>query len=189
MNWFRWLHFTGLYYRHPRWDTGISPPELITFLESHPAGRALDLGCGTGTNAITMARCGWQVTGVDFIRRAIHAGRRKAKAATVEVDFRVGDVTQLKGIQGQFDLVLDIGCFHSLSASQRQQYINNLDNLLAPGGSFLIYLFIKSSPEQAGPGLLEADLSGIEQHLRLLERRDGTDRGDRPSAWLRFTNT
>ncbi len=81
MNWFKWLHFVGLYYRQPRWDTGISPPELIAFLESHPASRALDLGCGTGTNAITMAGYGWQVTGVDFVGRAIRAGRRKAKAA------------------------------------------------------------------------------------------------------------
>ncbi len=188
MNWFKWLHFVGLYYRQPRWDTGISPPELIAFLESHPASRALDLGCGTGTNAITMASYGWQVTGVDFIGRAIRAGRRKAKAAGIEVDLRIGDVTTLKGIHGPFQLVLDIGSFHSLSLSQRQAYLENIDSLLEPGGSFLIYLFVKASSQQGGPGLLEDELLLIEQHLQLVERSDGTERGERSSAWLRYIN-
>jgi SAM-dependent methyltransferase len=188
MNWFKWLHFVGLYYRQPRWDTGISPPELIAFLESHPASRALDLGCGTGTNAITMAGYGWQVTGVDFVGRAIRAGRRKAKAAGIEVDLRTGDVTNLEGIHGTFQLVLDIGCFHSLSLSQRQAYLENIDSLLEPGGSFLIYLFVKDSLQQGGPGLVEDELLLIEQHLQLVERSNGTERGERSSAWLRYIN-
>ncbi|HZD55845.1 MAG TPA: class I SAM-dependent methyltransferase, partial [Anaerolineales bacterium] len=67
----RRIFFNLWYYREPPWDTGISPPELLAFIESHPAGQALDLGCGTGTNVITLARNGWQVTGVDFAPRAI----------------------------------------------------------------------------------------------------------------------
>src|SRR4030066_306033 len=85
------------YYRKPPWDTGVSPPELLAHIERHPPGRALDLGCGTGTNVITLAQHGWQVTGVDFAWRAIRQAQRKAKRAGVLVDLRVGDVTRLEG--------------------------------------------------------------------------------------------
>ena len=83
MNFLRRLFFNIWYYQSgifqtPPWDTGISPPELINYLESHTPGLALDLGCGTGTNVITMAEYGWQVTGVDFVRRAISKARDKA---------------------------------------------------------------------------------------------------------------
>ena len=63
------------------WDTGISPSELMAFSESHHPGRALDLGCGTGTNLVTMAQLGWQATGVDVSGRAIFQPRHKAHTA------------------------------------------------------------------------------------------------------------
>ncbi len=112
---FRRMSFNLWYFRRPPWDTGITPPELMAFVASRPSGRALDLGCGTGTNAITLAQYGWQVTGIDFAMKAIRLARRKAIKASVVIDFHVGDVTRLEGITGLFDLVLDIGCFHSLT--------------------------------------------------------------------------
>ena len=60
----RWL-FNLWYFQRPPWDSGISPPELMEFIRSSQPGRALDLGCGTGTNIITLAKNGWQVTGVE----------------------------------------------------------------------------------------------------------------------------
>ncbi len=50
-------------FKNTRWDTGISPGELANFLDTHPPGRALDLGCGTGTNAIAIANHGWEMVG------------------------------------------------------------------------------------------------------------------------------
>jgi 2-polyprenyl-3-methyl-5-hydroxy-6-metoxy-1,4-benzoquinol methylase len=86
--------FNLWYFKKPPWDTGVSPPELIGFIATHPPGRALDLGCGTGTNVITLAQHGWQVTGVDFARKAIVMGKRKVRQAGVNADLRVGDVTK-----------------------------------------------------------------------------------------------
>jgi methylase of polypeptide subunit release factors len=72
----RKLFFNLAYLQKPVWDTGISPPELLDFIANHNPGRALDLGCGTGTNSITLAKHGWEVTGVDFVKRAINLARR-----------------------------------------------------------------------------------------------------------------
>ena len=53
-----------MYLTNPPWDTGITPPELVSFIESSPPGKALDPGCGAGTNAIYMAQKGWEASGV-----------------------------------------------------------------------------------------------------------------------------
>lgn len=168
----------------PPWDTGISPPELVQFIRQNPPGRALDLGCGTGTNAITLARNGWQVTGIDFARKAILAARRKARVAELEIDFRIGDAAR-PDVQGLFDLVLDIGCFHSLSRKDREDYAQNLDRVLSINGTYLLYIFFRE-PLENGPGLIEEDLNTLTERLFLANRIDGTERGARPSAWLTF---
>jgi 2-polyprenyl-3-methyl-5-hydroxy-6-metoxy-1,4-benzoquinol methylase len=185
-NMMRRLFYELFYFRRPPWDTGISPPELIAFMDSHPPGRALDLGCGTGTNAITLAQHGWQVVGVDFVGRAVGLARRKAKRAGVQVDFRADDVTRLRGLTGPFDLVLDMGCLHSLTAQQKTAYINNLASLLDTQGTYLMYAFITQDEQASGTGLNPNDLSLLAQHLRLAQRVDGTDRGARASAWFTY---
>jgi len=156
----------------------------MAFIERNPPGRALDLGCGTGTNAITLAQHGWRVTGVDFVGKAIRSAQRKARQAVVEVDFRQEDVTRLRGITGPFDLVLDIGCFHSLPAESKAAYVQNMERLLAPNGTFLMYAFFQD--DESKPGLKEQDLVLISDHLRLVGRQDGWERGSRPSAWFSF---
>jgi cyclopropane fatty-acyl-phospholipid synthase-like methyltransferase len=185
---FKRIHFNLAYFRHPPWDTGISPPELLAFTESHPPGRALDLGCGTGTNTIYLARHGWQVTGIDFARRAINLARRKARKYGVEVDLRLGDVTRLDCLAGPFDLILDIGCLHNLDDSGRKAYLHHVKRLLAPEGTFLVYLVLKRNPGDPGHGLLESHLSEITGQFTLHQRQDGTHSGNRLSAWLTLSS-
>src|SRR5205823_13908793 len=95
------------------WDSGLPPPELVDFVEGEhrlPPGRALDLGCGTGTNVVYLARNGWEATGVDFVGRAIAHARRKASSAGVTARLLVGDVTRLGelGVDGGHRLLLDL---------------------------------------------------------------------------------
>jgi SAM-dependent methyltransferase len=179
----RRLFFHFAYFRQPPWDTGISPPELLEYIANHPPGRALDLGCGTGTNVITLAKAGWQVTGVDFIRRAIHVARRKARQAGVQADLRVGDATRLDDIQAPFDLILDIGCYHGLSSSGREAYRTNLKRLLSPTGHVLMYTIFRQASANR-PGMMEEDVQAFCTDFDLVQRQDGQDRGDRLSAWL-----
>lgn len=180
---FKRLVFHLWYFRNPPWDTNVSPPELIAFLRSHQPGTALDLGCGTGTNAITLAEYGWQVVGVDFAWRAVEMARRKAKKANFPIDFRVGDVTHLPGLNRSFDLILDIGCYHSLDNSQTFRYRENLARLLAKGGAFLVYGFLRS--DIFPTGLDKADFDAFSDQMRLVSRQDGRD-GQRVSTWLHY---
>jgi cyclopropane fatty-acyl-phospholipid synthase-like methyltransferase len=180
----RKLFFHIAYLQKPVWDTGISPPELLDFIATHNPGRALDMGCGTGTNAITLAKHGWQVVGVDFVKRAINLARQNAEQYGVDLDLRVDDVTRLDSVSGRFDLILDMGCFHSLPPTTRQSYILKIDRLLTDSGTFVLYLFMKSNPDSVGPGATIADILFITENLRLIGRKDSTERGVRPSAWL-----
>jgi ubiquinone/menaquinone biosynthesis C-methylase UbiE len=182
---FRYLNFNLWYYFKPPWDSGISPPELLDFIANHPAGSAIDLGCGTGTNVITLARHNWRVTGVDFVPRAIKLAKRKTQKANVIAALSVGNVTRLDGITGPFDLALDIGCFHGVE--DRVAYLTTLDHILVPGGHWLMYGFFKPEAQVSGPGLSARDLDLIQSKgFQLQSRQDGTDKHERPSTWFLF---
>jgi 2-polyprenyl-3-methyl-5-hydroxy-6-metoxy-1,4-benzoquinol methylase len=160
---------------------------LIDFITSHPPGRALDLGCGTGTNVITLAQHGWQAAGIDYIPKAIRAGKKKAEHAGIEVDLRVGNVTNLENLGGLYDLVLDMGCYHGLSHHKRTAYRDNLSHILNPGGTFLLYALTPDEPGHI-PGVSQTDIDGFSQILELQSQQEGTDR-ERPSAWFRFKSS
>ncbi len=184
---FRRLLFHYWYFGQPPWDTGISPPELFEFIETHSPGRALDIGCGTGTNVITLARTGWQVTGVDFAPRAITLAKRKLKKEGVQAQLSINDATKLNGISGPFDLVFDLGCFHGIPLQEQPKYLGQLERVLAPNGFWLMYGFVKPETAPSQSGLVEADIERISTQFTLLSRRDGQDtvRG-RSSAWFLF---
>ena len=181
--WFRKLFFWYSYFRSPRWDTGLTPPELMEFIELHSQGRALDLGCGTGTNIITLAKQGWQVIGVDFIPTAIRIARKKIEAENVSAQVLVDDVTKLGTISGQFDLIYDIGCYHNLSAEGKRSYEKNLTKFLQLGSTFLLYGFLNEETQEFG--ISKDDIIRLSFSLVLTHRKDGQDR-DRPSSWFEF---
>lgn len=135
------FHFAYLLGFKP-WDSGVPPPELVEMVEGPHAlqpGRAIDLGCGTGTNCRYLLDHGWDVTGVDFVARAIRAARRKAPGAKL----LIGDVTRLAelGVAGPFDLMLDLGCFHSIPDDRREAYVREMAGIASPGGTLLMFAF------------------------------------------------
>jgi SAM-dependent methyltransferase len=129
-------------YRRGRaaWDTGVTPPEVVEEVSAMEPGRALDLGCGTGTNVLWLAQHGWTAVGVDRSATAIESARRKADW-TASAMFAEGDVTRLAELEidGPFDLVLDIGCFHGLPAGRRDAYVREVARVASPGGRMLMF--------------------------------------------------
>lgn len=174
------------YFRDPPWDTNKTPPELFDFIANNPPGRALDLGCGTGTNVITLVKNGWRAVGVDFVPKAIRTAKRNAAKAGILADFKVGDVTKLNQISGSFDLILDIGCFQSLDSAGMEAYRTNIQKFLVPGGTLMLYLFFRSEDKPSGTGAGESDLAPFLDFLQLVQRQDGSERGIRPAAWLTY---
>jgi SAM-dependent methyltransferase len=182
----RWLNFNLQYLGRPRWDTGVTPPEVVAFIRDTQAGRALDLGCGTGTNLAYLAQAGWQVTGVEYVPRAARAARRRLKAARLKGEVIVGDVTRLPESLGSFDYILDMGCFHGIDAQGRKRYQRGLAQRLKPGGSFMIYAHLLPGPD-AKIGITQADIDGFCQYFSLVWRVDSLDSRGRRAVWMRFT--
>jgi SAM-dependent methyltransferase len=187
---FRWLRYNLMYLGTPPWETGISPPELLEFLRQHPPGSALDLGCGTGTNLLTMAQYGWEVVGLDFAFRAVWAARRKLDHAGFHGQVRRGDVTRFGDVRGKgpnplYDLVLDIGCYHGLSPEGRAAYRRNLPAILSPAGHFLMYVNWRAT-DSSPFGILQEDVDSLSNILELESRQDSHDRFERMASWMLF---
>ena len=126
------------------WDTGLTPPEVVELVDTLPPGRALDLGCGTGTNVAYLAEHGWEADGVDGSVRAI-AMARASVGGLEGVRLFKGDVTRLDGLPltDTYDLVLDIGCFHSIGAHRRDVYARGVAARTQPGASLFMFAFAR----------------------------------------------
>lgn len=123
-----------------------------------PYGAALDVGCGTGTHAVELARRGWRVTGVDSVAAALDKAR--ARAQGLDVRFVQDDVTALAAdrLTGPFTFLLDVGCLHGLNDAQRAAAGERLTALAAPDATMLLLAF---RPGRRGPlprGATSADL-------------------------------
>ena len=182
----RWITFNLKYFGKPVWDTDESPPELLEFIKGHPAGRALDMGCGTGTNLVTLAHNGWQVTGVEYVWLAVRRARKKLKQTHLPSDIFWHNVADIDFIKDPFDFILDIGCYHGLTQVQRKKYQLNVIRLLKPEGHFMIYAYLATEHSDFGFG--QDDLDYFMKDLQLVEKKDGIGNKDRPSSWILFKN-
>jgi SAM-dependent methyltransferase len=182
----RWK-FRWRYWRHQTpWDTRITPPEVMDFITRNPPGNALDLGCGTGTNAITLARHGWQATGVDFAPRAIRTARRKAAMAGVKIDFHVADVTDLRVLADAYDFALDIGCLFTLAKAERWKYAKELSRLLRSDGCFMLYAWLPRPWHGGRAGISAEEVESLLHPDFSKVRSVIGEEGGHPSAWYWF---
>jgi len=137
----QFYEITYRYFRAP-WDIGARE-ELVSLVEKGriQPGRAIDLGCGTGENAIYLALKGFDVTGVDFAEAAIDKARVRAKDSDVQVNFIVDDLTTLQHISGTFDFLLDYGVLDDLRLPQREAYLRNILTLTHSESHYLLWGF------------------------------------------------
>jgi SAM-dependent methyltransferase len=129
------------------WDGHPFANSLTDLIEGDVAlapGTALDLGCGTGDTSIYLAKHGWQVTGVDFVGKAVDKASAKAEADKVAVNFAMADVTRLssEGVGSNFGLIVDNGCLHGMSAEARDAYVREVTAVAAPDARLLLCEFI-----------------------------------------------
>ncbi|MDX3073633.1 class I SAM-dependent methyltransferase [Streptomyces sp. MI02-7b] len=122
---------------------------LVSYLDRGllaPGGRALDLGCGPGRNALHLAARGFAVDAVDLSPAAVAWGEDRAReTGTRGVRFHRGDAFALTAaggpLEGPYDLVHDSGCFHHLPPHRRVSYLALLDRVIAPGGHLALTCF------------------------------------------------
>lgn len=136
------------------WQRPTPAADLVALIEGPaplPPGRALDLGCGTGTDSIYLATRGWNVTGIDMVPQALATARRRATAAGVAPRFIEADVTRLddSGAGDGYTLLLDFGCLHTLPEDQRPAYVAGVSRAARPGATLLLYGFRR--PPRAAP--------------------------------------
>jgi SAM-dependent methyltransferase len=154
---------------HPWEDAEAHSPfmeRVVELLGEEENGRerpyeaALDLGTGSGIWAIQLAKRGWQVTGIDFVEKALRRADDRVKAAGVAVRFVHGDVTDLRaaGIGSGFRLLLDTGTFHGLKDSQREAMGREVDAVAAPDATLLMLAW----PKRRRPLIRGVDQSDIE---------------------------
>ena len=124
--------------------------ELIEGPDALPPGRMLDVGCGTGGDAIYAALHGWQVTGVDAVPLALDRAGRSARAAGAQVRFLQADIirTGTSELGRGYTLLFDGGCLHGLTPAQRQRAAATMTDAAEPGATLLIFAF---GPGHRGP--------------------------------------
>ena len=172
------------------WDSGITPPEIIHILADRPPGAALDLGCGTGTVMRDLLLSGWRADGVDFVARAIDLARAKLREFPPD-SFRLacGDVTRLDRIgelRPPYDLIIDIGCGHSLDKAHNAAYARGIAQRLREGGDFMLYASHPRPDSTVGwtPQQVERLFAG---QLELFWEQRGDDVAiGAPSSWYRW---
>ncbi len=169
------------------WDSGITPPEIVSLVEGGriPPGRALDLGCGTGTNVIYLMQHGFDAVGVDGSARAIAKARKKLEAAHIKAPLYVADLldTDHFPATGPFDFVMDIGVMHIFDDADRARYAATLDRVTQRGSYHYAFGFKRGmAPRRGllrwirgGPRGMNADdvRSALEPHgFKVLEAHD-----------------
>jgi SAM-dependent methyltransferase len=133
------------------WDIGGPQPELVRLVEGGLiTGSVLDVGCGTGENALYLAARGHAVFGLDGSATAIELARKKAEERKLPVQFHVWDALELGRLRKRFETVIDVGLFHVFADQDRRRYAESLAEVTAPGSDLFILCF--STEEPPGPG-------------------------------------
>jgi SAM-dependent methyltransferase len=136
----------------PTWDIGRPQGALVRLAGSGlVVGSVLDVGCGTGENALHLAGRGHAVLGVDFATAAIERATAKAADRAITAEFLVADALDLAALGRTFDTVLDVGLFHTFDDAERPRYAASLGAVLRPGGRAFLLCWSDRNPFGRGP--------------------------------------
>jgi len=133
------------------WDTGRPQPAIMrAAARGGFAGAVLDVGCGTGENALHVASLGWPVLGVDVAETALAIARAKAAERGIAAEFAAADALHLERLGRRFETVLDCGLFHTFGGDERLAYVASLASVTERAGTLYVLCFSDRGPD-AGP--------------------------------------
>ncbi len=134
------------------WDIGRAQPAFVSLVEAgRITGRVIDIGCGTGENALFLATSGLDVVGVDGSPEAVRQAREKANRRGLPVTFHLADVLELGDYRQSFDTATDSGVFHVFGDDDRLRYERSVGGALRPGGHLFLMCFSERQPGEWGP--------------------------------------
>jgi SAM-dependent methyltransferase len=130
------------------WDLGRPQPAIARLAAAGGfAGEVLDVGCGSGENALLVASLGLPVLGVDVAETALAMAREKAAARSIEAEFLLADALRLDALDRKFDTVLDCGVFHAFDDEERRGYVASLASVTDPGATLHLLCLSDAEPE------------------------------------------
>lgn len=136
----------------PPWDIGRAQPAIVRLADQGViAGDVIDVGCGTGENALYLASLGLNVVGVDASPTAIDRARAKASRNGSSATFLVADALRLETLDGTFDSAVDCGLFHTFADPERVAFERSLHSILRPGARYALLCFSERERGPAGP--------------------------------------
>jgi len=144
--------FTQRYQGQSPWDIGRPQPALAALeAEGLIRGAVLDVGCGTGENALFFAGHAHETWGVDIVADAIDAARDKARKRGLKAEFRVLSALKLDSLGRTFETVVDSGLFHSFGDDERVCFVSRLAMVLQPGGRYVMLCRSDRDTDWDGP--------------------------------------
>jgi SAM-dependent methyltransferase len=129
------------------WDIGQPQPAIARVASDGGfAGPVLDVGCGTGENALHLAALGLSVLGVDVAETALTTAREKAAGRGLAAEFAAADALHLERLGRRFRTVLDCGLFHTFDGDERPDYVASLASVTEPHGILYVLCFSDEGP-------------------------------------------
>jgi len=146
------ISWEDAYKARPPWDIGRPQPAFVELVRAGElnVGGVLDVGCGTGENALYLVEEGFSVVGVDLATRAIDEGRTKASERKLKVDFRLSNALALDFESRYFDNAIDSGLFHTFSDNERPIFAREIARVLTTNGRYFMLCFSDKEPTDWG---------------------------------------
>jgi methyl halide transferase len=175
----------------PPWDSGKPHDELIRVLDEGrlPIQTVLEVGCGTGADAILLARRRLEVTAIDCSPIAIERARLRAEQQDALLRFVLDDVLDFASSAGQFDLVYDCGLYHVIRQTKLERYLDALWRVTRPGSYYLCFAGAPSETDGEGPPTVTEDeihneLGRLFEQIHLRPTRlQGAESGKSHPGW------
>ncbi len=171
------------------WDNDTAPKQLLETAarEKTTQGIALDLGCGTGTQAVELAKQGWTVYGIDYVSKAIKIAQNRAFNADLvsNTHFIMADVAKLSTLDiPQLDFSYDLGCLHALKPQKQSRYASGLAKLMRPGTAFLLFALKFRNEAGFKYGMSHELVEDLFKPYFILESCEENILWDKPGTWF-----